>query len=184
MNKKIRSLLKELEQTREKFWNINPETGAFLNLLIKNRNYKTVLEIGTSNGYSGIWLAEALQHTGGKLHTIESNIKKRYPLAEKNFKKSGLTKYIHQILGHAPEAIPKTPKFFDLAFFDATKYEHIEYFNTLKKRIKPGGMIITDNIHSHPKELATYIKTLQKTPHWHSVELHLGTGLLLSLHKP
>lgn len=177
---KIHDLLKNLEKTREKYWNITPETGLFLNLLIKDRKYKKILEIGTSNGYSGIWLAEGLKATNGHLYTVESHKKERFNLATENFKKAGLSKYITQILGHAPEDIPKTPRKFDLAFFDATKYEHIDYFNTLKTRIKKGGIIVTDNINSHEKELAEYRRAVTKNPQFHSVKLDLGTGLLLS----
>ncbi len=182
MNSNIKTILRKLEQTREKYWNIPPETGQFLNILIKTRGFKKVLEIGTSNGYSAIWLGEALNNTGGHLWTIESNKKNRFPLATQNISKSGL-KNITQILGHAPEAIPKTPRFFDLAFFDATKCEHQDYFNALKTRIKKGGTIITDNAISHADELEGYLKLVQKDKNWHTELLSIGTGLMLSLKK-
>jgi predicted O-methyltransferase YrrM len=179
---KIQQLLKSLEPSANKFWNISPETGAFLNLLIQDRDYSQVLEIGTSNGYSGIWLAEALSHTGGTLHTIESNLKKRFNLGSENFKKSGLTN-INHILGHAPEDLPKTPRKFDMAFFDATKEEHLSYWQTLHSRIKQGGCIITDNAISHKKALAPYLKAVNSTPGWRTELLAIGTGLLVSFKK-
>lgn len=179
MNESVKQLLQELEKTREQFWNITPEVGQFLyDLMIENK-YQTALEIGTSNGYSAIWLASALEQNGGHLYTIESNFKKRYPLAQENFQKSGLTN-IHSILGHAPEAIPTEPKKFDFAFFDATKHEHLDYFQELKSRINPGGTIITDNIDSHRQELQSYIDTVKKEPGWQTTENSLGTGLLIS----
>ncbi len=181
MKAATKKLLKELEKTCSQFWNISRATGLFLNLLIKDRKYKTILEIGTSNGYSGIWLAEALSHTEGHLYTMESNKKIRYPLALENFKKSGLNKHISAILGHAPEDIPLTPKKFDLIFLDATKYEHESYFHTLKNRLKKGGIIITDNYLSHKKELTPYLKLLQKSPGFQTTILGLGTGLILSI---
>lgn len=184
MHPNIQNLLNTLALTRETFWNIHEETGKFLNLLIISQKYKTVLEIGTSNGYSGIWLAEALSHTKGRLYTIESNFKKRFPLATENFKKSGLSKYITQILGHAPEAIPSRtagPKNFDLAFFDATKCEHILYWNTLKNRINKGGAVIADNMISHQKDLKDFMKEVQKDKTFTSVILPLGTGLLVAV---
>ena len=181
MDKKIKTLLKNLEKTSKKFWNISPETGLFLNLFIKDRKYKSIIEIGTSNAYSAIWIAEALKQNSGKLHTIESNKKTRYPLALANIKKSGLSKYINLILGHAPEAIPKTPRFFDMAFFDATKHEHLSYFEVLKSHINKGGCIITDNINSHEKELSEYIKKLNSTQNWSNHKLDIGTGLLISV---
>ena len=181
MDKKTKELLKELEKSRKVFWNISSETGLFLNLFIKSRKYKTILEIGSSNAYSGIWIADALKDKKGKLHSIESNKKQRYPAALKNIKKSGLSKYINLILGHAPEDIPEQPKFFDMAFFDATKHEHLSYFEALKDRIKKGGCIITDNITSHEKQLEKYLKTVKSTALWKSYKIDVGTGLLISI---
>jgi len=180
MNKSLLSLFAELEKTRKEFWNIPREVGIFLNQLIKTRNYKNCLEVGTSNGYSALWIAEALASTGGHLYTVESNKKKRFPLAQQNIKKSGLNKYITQILGHAPEAIPATPRKFDFAFFDATKYEHIDYLKSIAPRIKKGGTIITDNILSHKKDLTAYVKEVQKQKNWESVILPIGTGIMVS----
>lgn len=182
MKKPTLRLLKSLEKTGKKFWCISRETGQFLNLLVRDRGHKCALEIGSGSGYSGIWLAEALTHNQGHLYTMESNKKLRLPLAAKNFAKSGL-KNITLIAGHAPEDLPKKPRTFDLAFFDATKYEHIDYFLALKNRIKRGGMIITDNALSHEKELAAYKKAIISDKNWQTTLLGLGTGLLLSLRK-
>ncbi len=180
MNQKTKSLLKALEQTSGLYWNIPRETGQFLNLLIKECKYKTVLEIGTSNGYSGIWLAEALKSTKGRLYTIESHKKARYYLAQKNFKESELSKCITQILGHAPQIIPPTPRYFDMAFFDATKEEYLSYFNAIKNRIKKGGVIAADNVCSHRNQLQDFLKKIKSDKNWLSFELPLGGGLLLS----
>lgn len=181
MNKNIASLLLSLEKTREEYWNISRSSGEFLNLLIKNSKIKTVLEIGTSNGYSSIWMAEALAKTKGHLYTIESNKKKRFPLATENFKKARLTKTITQILGHAPEVIPKTPKFFDLIFLDATKYEHLLYLEKIVPRTKKGSIIIADNVISHKKDLSPYVKKVQSLKSFESFLLHTDTGFLVSI---
>lgn len=183
MDQNLKILLRNLEKTREKFWNITPEVGAFLNSIIRERGYKSVIEIGTSNGYSGIWLAEALSYNNGKLYTIESHKKLRYKLAQENFKKSGLEKHIVSILGHAPEDIPSKPTTFDMAFFDATKKEHISYFEVLEKRIAKGGLIITDNILSHQKDFEEYVSLVKSKVEWSSQVLEIGTGLLLSFKK-
>lgn len=165
----------------KKFWNISPETGAFLNALIREKKYRRVLEIGTSNGYSGIWMAEALSHVGGHLYTMESEKKTRYPLAQKNFRESGLQNYITSILGHAPEDLPLTPKTFDMVFLDATKYEHPSYFSALKNRIKKNGIIITDNAISHNQELLPYKKLVSTEKNWENYLLNIGSGLLISV---
>ena len=175
----LNPLLKSLEKTSHKFWNIDPQTAAFLSLIIQTHNYKSVLEIGTSNAYSALHLGEALSKTKGHLYTIESH-KDRQKLAEKNIKKSGLSKHVTLIKGHAPEDIPPFPKTLDIAFFDATKEEHPQYFKALKTRIKPKGLIITDNAISHKKELKTYFQLLNKAPNWSSTLLNIGTGLFIS----
>ncbi|MFC1615700.1 O-methyltransferase [Patescibacteria group bacterium] len=180
MQKQVKNLLKSLEKTRHLYWNVSREVGEFLNILIKDRKFKKILEIGTSNGYSGIWMAEALQKNKGKLYTIESNQKSRFGLSQKNFKKSGLQKNIVNILGHAPENLPKIPQNFDMAFFDATKHEHLSYFEALKNRITKNGIIITDNAISHKKELKEYIKKVKSEKNWFSVILNIGTGLMIS----
>jgi len=181
MKKEIKNILSFLEITRKKYWNISCEAGQFLNSIIKEFNIKTVLEIGTSNGYSGIWMAEALAKTKGHLYTIESNKKERFPLATKNFEEAGLSKYITQILGHAPEAIPKSPKFFDLVFLDATKYEHPLYLKEILPRTKKNSIIIADNIISHKKKLSPYIKQITKLKKFESFLLHTDSGMLISL---
>ncbi len=183
MKPKIHSLLTTLEKTRHLFWNITPETGLFLNQIIRTSNPTNILEIGTSNGYSAIWLAEALSQNKApkaKLYTIESNKKKRFPEAQKNIAASGLTPHVTQILGHAPEAIPSKPKHFDLIFLDATKYEHPDYLKTLLPRTRKGSIIITDNALSHKKELKPYFKKLNQLRNWQTYLLDLGTGLLIS----
>jgi len=186
MRKNIKLLLKELEKTRKDFWNISTETGIFLNQLIRTNKIKTVLEIGTSNGVSGIWMAEALSQnakTNPKaqmLYTIESHKKLRFHLATENFKKAKLTKFITQILGHAPDVIPQKPKKFDLIFLDATKYEHEDYLKKILPRTKKGSIIITDNAISHREALAPYSKTIKSMKEFKTNLLEIGSGLLVS----
>lgn len=181
MKKSIANLLKTLEKTRGNYWNISKDLGNFLNILINTRQFKNVLEIGTSNGYSGIWMAEALSKTGGHLWTIESHKKERFLLGFNNFKKAGLLNWITHLSGHAPEAIPLSPKFFDMVFLDATKMEYIQYFNVIKNRVKKNGLIVADNINSHKKALAAYVKAVRSNKNWHSEKLEIGSGVLLSL---
>lgn len=183
MQAKIKKLLVDMERHRKKYWNIPRETGAFLNTLIRAFKYKNVLEIGTSNGYSGIWLAEALSHTGGKLYTIESHRQERFNLAKINFKKAKLGKWIKQIAGHAPEVILSFPKYFDLVFLDATKYEYPSCLKAIKNRIRKGGIIIADNADTHAKELASYWKLIRKNKQFFSTKLLLGNGLFISVRK-
>ena len=180
MKPQIHSLLTNLKKTSHLFWNIPPETGLFLNQLTRLTKPANILEIGTSNGYSGIWLAEALSQTKGHLYTIESNKKLRFPEAQKNIAKAGLTSQITQVLGHAPEAIPTKPRKFNLIFIDATKEEHIDYLKTILPRTRKGSIIVTDNAISHKKELKPYLKKLNKLKNFETHLLTIGSGLLIS----
>jgi predicted O-methyltransferase YrrM len=180
MNTKLKNILAELEKTSSIYWNISRDTAIFINSIIKESGYKTVFEIGTSTGYSGLWVAEALSHNGGHLYTMESHAKGRYTLGQESFAKSGLQKYITHILGHAPEDIPENPKKIDLLFLDATKEEYVEHFDALKNRISKGGMIIADNLYSHPVPLKPFVDKIKSTPGWTVHEVAIGTGLLLA----
>ena len=94
----------ELEKTQKDFWNIPRQTAVLLNMFIKMMNAKSVLEIGTSNGYSGLWLAKALKATGGRLTTIEF-YEKRQSIAIENFKKCGVIDIVKPLRGAACDII-------------------------------------------------------------------------------
>ena len=182
MEKQLQNLLESLENFQSqgnKRWNVPHETGNFLNLLIKATRTKKVLEIGTSNGYSGIWIAAALKETGGKLITVESH-ETRFNEASENFKKAGLTNYITQIKGHAPDCV-NTNETFDFMFFDAIKSEQPKYFSALKNKLKVGGLIATDNLFSHNEELQEFIQITDQDPAFQNSHVPIGTGVLLSL---
>jgi len=172
---KNEALLKELEKTADKFWNVSRETGEFLYTFARTIKAKNVLEIGTSNGYSGIFLAQACE----KLYTVESHTE-RFTLATKTFKKAGLARKIKQVKGHAPEILGTLRAKFDLAFFDATKYEHESYLKAVLPKMKKGGYIIVDNISSHETTFKPFVsKTKKHKPFY----VPIGTGLLI-LQKP
>jgi len=105
MNQRIRDVLARLEVLRNgptTYWNVPRTTGEFLNMMVLACGARKVLEIGTSNGYSGLFMAEALSHGKGLLYTVESN-RERFEAAARNFKEAGMEPFVRQILGHAPE---------------------------------------------------------------------------------
>lgn len=177
MGEKVEKTLRKLEKTGHEFWIIPRETGEFLNKTIRENNIKCVLEVGTSIGYSGIWMAEALSHTGGKLYTLESH-NERFEKAKNHFEEAGLTRYIKQLKGHAPDI--EIPDIFDMLFLDATKVEYVSYIKTFLFHMRKGGIIIADNAISHRKELAEYEKFIFNSPQLKSELKELGTGLFIS----
>ncbi|MFC1656116.1 O-methyltransferase [Patescibacteria group bacterium] len=181
MNKEIQTVLETLEQeAKEKnnpYWIISHETGEFLSNLIRENNMKRALEVGTSVGYSGIWLAEALTHTGGKLYTIESH-NERFKIASENFHRAGLQDYITQLKGHAPDV--EIPDMFDLLFLDATKIEHLSYLTAFLFHMKKGGIIVADNALSHEEEMKNYKDYIFNSDQLESKLIKIGTGLYYS----
>ena len=127
MDQVTNNLLKELEKTQHDFWNIAHETANFLSILIKATNRKNMLEIGTSNGYSGIWFGKALKENGGHLTTIEF-YEERQSIAKENFKTCGVDDVITPIQGSAVMVLENMPENqeFDIVFIDANKKEYIK----------------------------------------------------------
>lgn len=173
----------ELEKTIQDYWNVDRPSANFLNLMIKIKNAKSALEIGTSNGYSSIWIAKALLKTGGKLTTIEY-WEKRACLARENFKKTGTDKIITTITGDAIEILrdmkEKDEQRFDFVFVDANKAEYIEYFNSYNPLLIKGGIIIADNILSHYKKTKDFVETIMNNENYQSQILNFDAGMLLA----
>lgn len=173
-------VLASLEETQKNFWNIARVTGEFLYTLIKTANCKNVIEIGTSNGYSGIWLGKALKETGGKLTTVEF-WEKRFSIAHENFKKCGVDELITIVQGSACDVLRELHEDFkiDFAFVDANKKEYIDYFNLIHPHLNVGGFIACDNVLSHKEKTQTFIDAINKHPDYENVVLNLPAGLSL-----
>ncbi len=187
-SKSSQEILLDLEKTQKEFWNIDRNTANFLNMLIKIHNSKNALEIGTSNGYSGIWLADALKHTGGKLTTIEF-WDKRQSVAKENFRLCNVEDIIETKLGSALLILDEMSgeieqglrEPFDFIFIDANKLEYIEYFHKIDPLLKSGGIIAADNTISHAKKVEPYLKALVEHPSYQNQMLNFEAGLFVSL---
>lgn len=184
ITQEVEDLFVELEKTQTDFWNIARETANFLNMLVKISNSKRVLEIGTSNGYSGLWFGLALKEIGGHLDTIEFWDKRRQ-LAIANFKKIGVDDIIDAHLGSAMEILPKLceEKEFDFVFIDANKSEYIKYFNLINPHLKSGAIIACDNVLSHELKVKDFVDTIKADENYQVEILNLPAGLLLAYKK-
>ncbi|MGN0018290.1 MAG: O-methyltransferase [Candidatus Gastranaerophilaceae bacterium] len=181
MDSTTETVLRNLEETQHDFWNISRSTANFLNMMIKITQAKNVIEVGTSNGYSGIWLAKALKETGGHLTTIEF-YEKRIVLAKENFKTCGVADIIDIKQGSAIEVLEEIPQdeVIDFAFIDANKAQYVEYYNIIDKHLKVGGIIAADNITSHAEKVKTFVDAISANPNYQVEILDLPAGLLLA----
>jgi caffeoyl-CoA O-methyltransferase len=125
--------------------NVPESDGRALHDLIVKHRFTRALEIGTSTGHSGVWIAWALAKTGGKLTTIEID-PRRHETAVANFKEAGLTSYIEARLGDAHQIVPALAGPFDFVFSDADKEWYKNYFVAVWPKVQPGGCFTAHNV--------------------------------------
>lgn len=147
-------------------WNIPYADGEALYKLVKENNIKSVLEIGTSTGHSTIWLAYAMQQTGGIVTTIENN-EDRYKKALKNFESAGVSHLIDAIFGEALHIISTLNKSFDFIFSDATlltqpKDSYLLFFKATDPLLKTGGVYTMHNVTDGFGDNGNFFRFLEK----------------------
>lgn len=181
MDTKLIRRLEELEKTADDFWNVSHQTACFISMLIKSMNAKNVLELGTSNGYSTLWIADALNHTNGHLTTLEF-WDKRQCIARANAKEFGLSNLITFKIGQAYDIIMNElqNETYDLVFIDANKREYIKFFEAVHPLLKHGGIILADNITSHAEKVQTFVDAISNHSEYQAQILDLPDGLLMA----
>jgi caffeoyl-CoA O-methyltransferase len=143
--------------------NVPAPDGRFLYDLIVEKGYTRGLEIGTSNGYSGLWIGLALRHNGGNLITMEINPQAANE-ARGNFTKAGLDQVIEVRTADALEEIPKIPGTFDFIFIDAWKPDYYRYLQLVKDRVVSGGAITAHNVTSSQSQMRAFIEAIRSDP--------------------
>ncbi|MBL7133460.1 MAG: O-methyltransferase [Phycisphaerae bacterium] len=158
--KKILAVLDDMDKNQRRgMMNVPTEDGRLLRMLVETSGAKTVVEVGTSNGMSGIWMALGLRKTGGKLITHEIDAT-RAGLARKNFKNAGVDGIITLVEGDAHKEVGKIKGPIDLVFLDADKAGYIDYLTKLLPKVRPGGLIVAHNARSHGSSMQPYIKAI------------------------
>ncbi len=155
--------LDRMVKSQHGMMNIAPSEGEYLSNLVVKLKARRVLEIGTSHGYSGIWLALGLSQTGGKLVTLDID-KGRHELAVQNFRAAGLAAYADIRLADALKEIPKIDGPFDLVFIDAWKPDYIRYLKMVLPKMRPGGVIAAHNVKSQASEMEDFLHEIQTNP--------------------
>ena len=125
--------------------NVPESDGRLLHDLIVKHRFTRALEIGTSTGHSGIWIAWALSRTGGRLVTIEID-PRRHRTAVANFKEAGLSEYVDARLGDAHQLVPALAGPFDFVFSDADKEWYTNYFTAVWPKVPAGGCFTAHNV--------------------------------------
>jgi len=163
---------------------ITKETGELFNMILRLKNAKNMLEVGTSTGYSTIWCAEVISEQSGKIITIEQNPNK-IKRAKENFQKAGVTDTITIKEGLAMQILSELnlqqryKDFFDFVLIDADKENVIEYFDLIFPMVSVGGVIITDNMlypEKFRKDMKKFSDYLKKNPRLRTITSPIGNG--------
>ena len=193
MPEPLESLLAELEQFGEandratserarRMLNITRDTGELLAVLVRATRARRVLEIGTSNGYSTLWLAGAARAIGGTVTTVEQSAYK-IGLAAANFARSGLAAFIEQRHADAGPVLRSTADgAFDLVFLDSERPEYPGWWPDLRRVLRPGGLLVVDNATSHVEQMAPFVALVRADPAFVTSLVPVGNGEFLATH--
>jgi len=170
---------RETERAR-RMLNITPDTGRLLWILIHATGASRILEVGTSNAFSTIWLADAARNTGGRVTTLEVNPDK-VAMARENLARAGLGDLVEIIEGPAGDALRRLPGPFDFVFLDADRGNYLAYLELVVPKLVTGGLLVADNVVSHAGELRDYLARVKSHPALYSVTVPIGNGEEISL---
>src|SRR5262249_8439958 len=161
---------------------VGPASGQLLNLLAKSLKAPTILELGPSDGYSGIWLAEAARATGGRLITMElSEAKSRY--ARDMAKKAGLADHVDYRVGDAVKMIQELSPGIDFVLVDLWKDLYVPCLDAFFPKLSPGAIVVADNMIEPAmaaREAAEYRKAVRAKSKMTSILVPVGSGLEIS----
>jgi predicted O-methyltransferase YrrM len=187
----LQELLLELEQfglnndstitdRPRRMLNITRDTGELLSVLVRATNARRVLEIGTSNGYSTLWLALAAKAIKGHITTVELS-EFKLALAAKNFERSGLAMFITQVKGEAGVWLRESPdSSFDAIFLDSERSEYPGWWPDIKRVLRKGGLLVVDNATSHAAEMSPFTALVSTDHDFTTCTVPVGNGEFLA----
>ena len=155
--------------------NITPDTGRLLWILVRLARPRRILEVGTSNAYSTIWIADAARAVGARVVTLEVNPDKAR-LARQNLARAGVADVVEIVEGPAQEALARLSGPFEIVFLDADRASYLGYLEAVLPKMPAEALLVADNVISHASELADYLVRVKSHPDRFSVTLPVGKG--------
>jgi predicted O-methyltransferase YrrM len=170
-----------LEDRLQRFRNVEPETAELLGVLVRSMQAKRVLEIGTSNGYSTIWLADAAEAVGGSVLSLEVE-PERTALARANLAEAGVDGFVELRTADAGEVLAQLGDgSFDLVFLDAERPAYVGYWPHLVRVLRDNGLLVVDNTLSHANQLTEFSELVYGDARVTSTLVTVGAGVLLAV---
>jgi predicted O-methyltransferase YrrM len=168
-----------LEDRLQRFRNVEPETAELLGVLVRAMQAKRVLEIGTSNGYSTIWLADAAEAVGGHVLSLEVE-PERTELARANLADAGVDGFVELRTADAGEVLAGLgDASYDLVFLDAERPAYVNYWPHLVRVLRDNGLLVVDNTLSHASQLTEFSGLVYGDERITSTLVTVGAGVLL-----
>lgn len=161
--------------------NITRDTGEFLAVLVQAMHATRVLEIGTSNGYSTLWLANAVRAIGGAVTTVEKS-ELKVGMAKASFARSSLASTITLVHDDAGGVLQRAKSdSVDLVFLDSERSEYPGWWPDLKRVLRPGGLLVVDNATSHIEQMAPFVTLVKADPTFTTSLVPVGNGEFLAV---
>ncbi len=168
-----------LSDRLQRFRNVEPETAELLGVLVRAMQATRVLEIGTSNGYSTIWLADAAEAVGGSVVSLEVEAE-RTEMARSNLSDAGVLSFVELRIEDAGDALAGyADETWDLIFLDAERPAYVGYWPDLVRVLRPNGLLVVDNTLSHANQLVEFSELVHDHERVTSTLLTVGAGVLL-----
>lgn len=161
--------------------NITRDTGELLAVLVQARAARRILEIGTSNAYSTIWLARAASQIGGLVTTVELAPDK-FAMAQTNLARAGLQGSVTQLLADATLVLQDSPAAaYDLVFLDSARSQYQAWWPDLIRVLDSGGVLVVDNAVSHHAEMADFLAAIGADAGFTSCLVPVGKGEFIAV---
>ena len=165
----------------ERFRNLEPGTAELLGILIRACDARRILELGTSNGYSTIWLADAAEATGGSVVSVDLD-PARTGLARENLARARLTERVRLLTEDAGTTLASAAdREWDFIFLDSERPAYAGYLPDLVRALKRGGVLAIDNALSHEHELIEFTSLVQEVESLTQTLVPIGAGLRIAV---
>jgi len=159
------SFIKEFKRTG---LNTTPGDAMLLRILVETRNAQRGVEVGSATGFGAINMGMAFERTGGHLDTLEID-PEMVKACRENIEKMGLAKSVTCVEGDALKTLPALEGEVDFVFIDAVKSDYFKYLKLIEPKLKPGAVIVSDNVIKSADAMKDFLDYIQTSPNYDTV---------------